>query len=656
MTRERLKSLLFGKPLDPLKLSSTRHMALVTLMAWIGLGADGISSSCYGPEEAFLALGEHTQLAIFLALTTGITVFLISIAYLQVIELFPNGGGGYRVATTLISPTAGLVSGSALIVDYILTIAISTAGGVDALFSIVSHGMQPYKIPVEIALVGLLTYLNLRGMKESVKVLMPIFLGFIFTHGFIVLYGISVHSSGLGNIVPEAISETGQTAQEIGWVALLALFFKAFSLGGGTYTGLEAVSNSLHSLAEPKVKTGKRTMMIVAASLAFMAMGIILLYLLWGVQKQPGQTLNATAFTAITKDWSINGTNISGYAVATLMLLEAGLLFVAANTGFLAGPSVLASMAVDRWMPHQFSALSSRLVTKNGVLLMGICSVLALLITRGQVGLLVVLYSINVFITFTLSLLGLCRHQWRQRNLKKLLVPLPALFVCASILATTLFEKFATGGWITVLVTSVIILCGLLIRRNYMRVQHYLERTEEELIVQAGTLPRSEDTYPVFDHNRPTAVFLINETSACGIHMLNWVQKNFPGIFVNFIFTCVGEIDTEEFIDERKWDELRRDTRERLKRYVDYCTARGLASRSFHTFSTDALQGLTELTQSVSAEFLHPVFFSVRVISDNENFMTQLLHNQTTYILQRRLHNVQKALIICPIKLESAVI
>src|SRR2546430_1648921 len=132
----KLRQKLFGKPLDPLDTKTRRHIALVAFFAWVGLGADGISSSCYGHEEAFRALGEHTDLGLYLALATAATVFIIALAYNQVIELFPTGGGGYRVATRLIGPYAGLVSGAALILDYVLTVSISIASGVDALFSL----------------------------------------------------------------------------------------------------------------------------------------------------------------------------------------------------------------------------------------------------------------------------------------------------------------------------------------------------------------------------------------------------------------------------------------------------------------------------------------------------------------------------------------
>ena len=166
-TYEKLRELVIGKPLDPLSASTRQHIALAAFLAWVGLGADGLSSSAYGPEEAFRALGAHTHLGLYLALLTAATVFIISLGYNQVIELFPTGGGGYRVATSLIGPRAGLVSGAALIVDYVLTIAISIASGVDALFSLLPPNASAWKLGTELVLTATLLVLNLRGMKES---------------------------------------------------------------------------------------------------------------------------------------------------------------------------------------------------------------------------------------------------------------------------------------------------------------------------------------------------------------------------------------------------------------------------------------------------------------------------------------------------------
>src|ERR1700704_3899202 len=160
----KLREVVLGKPRDPLSAETRHSVALIAFFAWVGLGADGLSSSCYGPEEAYLALVIHTHFGLYLAAAIAITVFIISLAYNQVIELFPNGGGGYKVATNLLGPHAGLVSGAALIVDYVLTIAISIASGADAMFSLLPLGMHNFKVGFEFIAIILLVALNLRGM------------------------------------------------------------------------------------------------------------------------------------------------------------------------------------------------------------------------------------------------------------------------------------------------------------------------------------------------------------------------------------------------------------------------------------------------------------------------------------------------------------
>jgi amino acid transporter len=161
---KKVREFVVGRPRDPFDPQTRRHIAPVAFLGRVGLGADGLSSACYGPEEAFIALGNHTHLSVYLAVATALTVFVISLAYNQVIELFPSGGGGYKVATKLIGPHAGLVSGAALILDYVLTITISIASGVDALASLLPLSVQPFKLMAEFSLIIMLIWLNLRGM------------------------------------------------------------------------------------------------------------------------------------------------------------------------------------------------------------------------------------------------------------------------------------------------------------------------------------------------------------------------------------------------------------------------------------------------------------------------------------------------------------
>src|SRR5215469_11886286 len=186
-----LSDVLIGPPRDVRDPQIFHNLSLVAFLSWVGLGSDGLSSSCYGPEEAFLALGQHQYLAVFLAMLMALTVFIISASYSQTIDLFPTGGGGYLVATKLLGKYFGLVSGCALIVDYVLTISISIASGADAIFSFLPVEWLPFKFWVSIAVVILMIGMNMRGVKESVLSLLPIFLVFVLMHTILVVYAMA---------------------------------------------------------------------------------------------------------------------------------------------------------------------------------------------------------------------------------------------------------------------------------------------------------------------------------------------------------------------------------------------------------------------------------------------------------------------------------
>ncbi|HEX9191875.1 MAG TPA: amino acid permease, partial [Candidatus Deferrimicrobiaceae bacterium] len=270
----RAKRVLLGAPRDLFDPKVFHKVSLIAFFAWVGLGADGISSSSYGPEEAFLALGGHTVLALFVAAATVLTVFIISASYSQIIEAFPSGGGGYIVASKLLGERAGVVSGSALVIDYVLTITISVAAGADAIFSFLPLPWLEYKFAFTFFVILLLIWLNLRGVKESVVVLTPIFMAFILTHVPLILYAILRHLPDLPAVGTRVSLDLSAASREMGWIGVCALLLRAYSMGAGTYTGIEAVSNSMQTLREPRVQTGKRAMAYLAISLAFMAGGI----------------------------------------------------------------------------------------------------------------------------------------------------------------------------------------------------------------------------------------------------------------------------------------------------------------------------------------------------------------------------------------------
>src|SRR5262249_25842798 len=217
----RVKRLLFGKPRDLQDRRLFHHLSLIPFLAWVGLGADGLAASAYGPEEAFKTLGVHTYLAVALAALMATTVLLISAAYRRIIEEFPTGGGGYVVASKLLGSSAGVVSGSALLVDYVLTITISIAAAGDALFSLFPPEWHGAKLPVEFAIILVLTGLNIRGVRESVLTLLPVFLLFLVTHVLVISGGILGHIPEVSRTVAAVRNGAAHGSATLGFWGLM---------------------------------------------------------------------------------------------------------------------------------------------------------------------------------------------------------------------------------------------------------------------------------------------------------------------------------------------------------------------------------------------------------------------------------------------------
>jgi amino acid transporter len=648
----RIWQLLFGKPLDPLD-PRTRHAIAVTpILAWVGLGADGLSSSCYGPEEAFLALGQHTQLALLLAFATAATVFIIALGYNQVIELFPTGGGGYRVATALLGPRPGLVSGAALLVDYVLTVATSLASGVDAFFSLLPVTAQEFKLATELILIVLMTGLNFRGMRESIMVLLPIFMGFVVLHLGLIVYGVAVHGNHLAAVVPDAVAEAHSMSHGLGPLVVVALLMRAFSLGGGTYTGLEAVSNNVNMLAEPRVPAGKVTMFYMATSLAFTAGGIILLYMLWHATPVEGQTLNAVVFGSVIDHLGLGSAFARHALLAAVLAFEAGLLLVGAQTGFLDGPAVLSNMAADSWVPRHFRDLSTRLVRQNGIVVMGVASLAILMWTHGNVDILVVLYSINVFLTFSLSLLGLCTYWWKHRResrswVRHFALSALGLAVTSTVLVITLIEKFTAGGWLTVLVTSAVVALCFLIRRHYSDTRAQLAK--EDALFSGAPPALSAAAAPLEpDPSLPTAILLVGKHRGASMHALLWVNRLFPGHFKNIVFLAVGEVDAKSYEGEENLQRLQQTITASLAYYVGFCRQHGIAADYRVAFGTHPVIEFMKLADSTMDEFPNSVCFASKLIFKRVNFLTAWLHNQTPVEIQTRLHQQGRQMVLLP--------
>ncbi len=650
-----LKSIVFGREKSLTDRNLFHRLSLIALFAWVGLGADGLSSSCYGPEETFKALGGNTHLSLFVALASVITIVAICASYSQIISLFPTGGGGYLVASKLLTPAMGVFSGCALLIDYVLTVTISVASGSDALFSLFPPSAQDFKLAFAFAGVIGLTLINMRGVKESVLIWVPIFTVFVLTHTFAIVYAISTHASALHGVVTATAHEVHSVSSSVGVWGLMALLLKAYSMGAGTYTGIEAVSNGLPILREPRVRTGRRTMVYMGVSLALTVAGLLVAYQLYGVSIHEGKTLNAVLFDKMTAGWG--HTRAGGFVVVTLMS-EAALLIIAAQTGFLDGPRVLANMALDRWFPSRFANLSERLVTQNGILLMGSAAFIMMVVTRGSVDLLVIFYSINVFITFSLSQLGMVRHWWQMRAedkswRRKLAVNGFGFVLTAFILVSLTAVKFFEGGWATLLITGVLVAAAFAIKRHYSGVGAQLKRLDaivEAAEIESGSAPPKA---PVTVLKARTAVILVNGFNGLGLHTLLNVPRMFGDTFRNFVFVQVGSVDAGNFKGIADIDALREHTETEAGRYVRFASSRGYGSKAFTAIGYDIVGEVMKLAREAAAEYPNHVFFAGQLLFTNETNLTRWLHNHTVFTLQRRFFLASLPFVILPIRVDA---
>jgi amino acid transporter len=644
---EKIKRTLFGKPRNIKDPTLFHKLALIPILAWIGLGADGLSSSSYGPEEAFKTLGSHTYLALFLALATALTVLIISSAYRRIIEYFPHGGGGYIVATHTLGEKAGVVSGAALLVDYMLTITVSIVSCGAAIFSFFPAAWQPYKIPFDVCAIIFLVVLNLRGVKESVTALTPIFIVFVLSHLLLIGYGVLSHIPQIGAVTFKIRGDFKTGLATLGAGGMILLFLKAFSMGGGTYTGIEAVSNGLQILREPRAQTGKKTMVYMAVSLAFTAAGILLCYLLLGVAPVAGKTLNAVLAEGVFGSWKIG----SGLALITIFS-EGALLLVAAQTGFVDGPRVMANMAVDYWFPHRFASLSSRFTIQNGVILMGGAAIVLLLYSRGNITTLVVMYSINVFLTFSLSQLGMSKFFIKNRRSEPkwkrfLPIHLIGLVLCLTILIITSIEKFALGGWLTFVITSIVIGLCLLTKAHYNRVRGGVRELDELLDIPVdGKLNNA----PI-DPKAMTAIQLVNGYNGFGVHTFLTVIRSFPGLYKNFVFVSVAEVDVGSFKDSEAVSCLEGSACDALRKYVAMARCFGFPADFRYDLGTDIVQTASRLVEGVAREFPRSTVFAGQSVFRQMGVIRRLLHNETAFAIQQELRWKGITAVILPIRI-----
>jgi hypothetical protein len=342
--------------------------------------------------------------------------------------------------------------------------------------------------------------------------------------------------------------------------------------------------------------------------------------------------------------------------IVTTLFAEGALLFVAAQAGFIDGPRVMANMASDSWLPHRFSALSDRLTTQNGVLLMGGAALAALLYTKGSVSALVVMYSINVFVTFSLSEIAMMRFYATHRGdhpdwRRKVVLFGVGSILCLSILGVVVFEKLAEGGWMTLGLTACMVALCLVIRKHYTDVRRSLSHLDQ-LFADLPTNPEREELGPC-DPTRPTAVLLTGGYGGIGVHSVLTLLRMFPSHFTNIIFISVGVIDSGNFKGIKEVDALKTRTRDSLGRYVGLARRLGLSAEYRMAIGTDVVEEATRLALDVAKEFPKTIFFSGKLIFEQRRWYHRILHNETAYAIQHALQFAGHPMVILPVRVRQ---
>jgi hypothetical protein len=320
---------------------------------------------------------------------------------------------------------------------------------------------------------------------------------------------------------------------------------------------------------------------------------------------------------------------------------------------------VLANMALDRWFPTRFAALSDRFVAQKGILLMGGSALFALLLTRGAVDLLVVLYSINVFITFTLSQFGMVRHWWQHRGTttpwkRKLLINGLGFCLTTFILVSICVVKFGEGGWITLVITGALVAVAFAIKRHYATVLRQLRRLDE--IVPAATAPASKAAVsrgpapPAGDSGLRTAVFFVNGFNGLGLHTLLQAMRLFPRVFGNFVFVHVGVIDAGNFKGSSELERLRAHTESECGRYLEFVRGHANRAEAFTALGRDVVDEIVKLAPEIAARYPDALFFGGQLVFERETLVSRWLHNYTVFALQRQFYLLGLPFVTLPIR------
>ena len=491
-----IKGMVLGSPFAS---SQIVHERLNKLKALAIFSSDALSSSAYATEEILIVLvlagsgAVHYSLPIAAIIATLIAV--VTVSYRQTIRAYPSGGGAYIVAYTNIGRMAGLTAGAALLVDYVLTVSVSTSAGVAAVTSAVPS-IHALAVPMGVLVIGLITVGNLRGIREAGSIFAIPTYFFIFCMVAVIVIGL--YKVIAGDAPGSVLSEPDQPHIAVEKGLTLFLLLRAFSSGCAALTGIEAISNGVPAFEAPEIPNARTTMAYMAGILAFLFLGITFLANRFALV--PTEAIGAHPETIISQlGRHVFGQNPMYYAfqVATALVL-----FLAANTSYSAFPPLGANLARDRFLPRQFSFRGDRLAYSNGIIILSLMAMALVIAFQANVNKLIPLYALGVFISFTLSQIGMVIHLRREKQLGwKMAASISAFGSVATAVVAVIIgvSKFVTGAYISVAMMIVMMGVFALIRRHYDWYEAAVAVDESLLPAQMGRVTVTE-TFGRSDH------------------------------------------------------------------------------------------------------------------------------------------------------------
>ena len=609
-----MKRILIGPPIAS---TEEHHQRLIKIIALAVFASDAISSTAYATEEILLVLVPHNPVDAFkylvpISLIVVVLLAIVVTSYRQTIYAYPNGGGSYVVSRENLGVTPALVAGSSLLVDYVLTVAVSISAGTAAITS-AFDGLRPYRVEICIAFLVLMTLANLRGVKESGR----LFAGptYVYVFSLLALIGVGLYKvfvQDLGAIPnqEEFLAELTDRGQTLGPITLF-LLMRAFSSGAVALSGVEAVSNGVPAFKKPEPRNASRTLIWMAIILGSCFFGLsVLASHLKPIPQEDGETVLSLMGGAV-----FGASSVMYYV---LQFATFAILILAANTAYADFPRLSSIVAGDGFLPRQLQNRGDRLVFSNGIIALVALAGVLIIVFGGDTSALIPLYAVGVFTGFTLSQTGMVVHHWRLREPRwkvGLAINVAGAITSFIVLVVVVVSKFTIGAWIPVVVIPLFVLILGSIGRHYRKVHD-------------AVLPPDDWKPRRYQHN---VVLLVSNVNRGVLEAVNYARSLAPDRLV--AVSIVGDA-TEQAALLDAWARFRLP----VELHTIYSPYRELTAPVLKYLDELDAESPDDMITVVIPEFV-------------TSWSTQFLHNQSAFALKARLlYRPQTAVISVPVQ------